>query len=98
MNTVQLIGRAELCGKRAYTSVVRRSVRARSHDDLFELFPDLPRPRGMPPVEAQRTRILNLVAAARARAAANVIRQQAIVQRVRIAVQARQQTLARIRR
>jgi hypothetical protein len=49
-------------------------------------------------VEAQRNRILNLVAAAKARAAANVIRQQAIVRRVRLAVQARQQTLARIRR
>jgi hypothetical protein len=61
------------------------------------MFPDLPRPRRIP-VEGQRARILNLIAAARARAAANVIRQQAIAQRVRSAVQARQRTLARINR
>jgi len=61
------------------------------------MFPDLPRPRRIP-VEGQRARILNLIAAARARAAANVIRQQTIAQRVRIAVQARQRTLARINR
>jgi len=61
------------------------------------MFPDLPRPRRIP-VEGQRARILNLIAAARARAAANVIRQQTIAQRVRSAVQARQRTLTRINR
>jgi hypothetical protein len=68
--------------------VVRRRPRAIPHDDLFELFADLPRPRRRA-ASAQRERILHLVAAARVRAAQNVRRQLEASAHVRAVVAAR---------
>jgi hypothetical protein len=70
--------------------------RAPNRDDLFELFPDLPRPRSHS-VDQQRARVLDLVAQAKQRAADNARRQQAAVQRVREAIAERQQRFKRPR-
>jgi hypothetical protein len=59
------------------------------HDDLFEMFPDLPRLRARSRTE-QVARMRRLLTDTRDRAATNIERQQAAAARVRAAVMARQ--------
>lgn len=74
-----------------------RPVRAVASNDLFQMFPDLPRPRRRRG-GTQRAGILDLVAAARARVAENVKRQLEASQRAREVIAARQQNLSGRRR
>jgi hypothetical protein len=67
-----------------------RKPRPRPGDDLFELFPDLPRPVRRAD-SGRREQVLKLAAAAGARAAENAQRQLRASARVREALAARQQ-------
>jgi len=69
---------------------------ARRQKDLFELFPDLPRPRHRS-IEAQRERVLRLIAAARERAAENARLQRAFAERIRETIRWRRTSYSTLR-
>ena len=74
-----------------------RPVRSIARDDLFQLFPDLPRPR-LRPANTQRAHVLDLVAKARDRVAENARRQLEVTRRVRAIIAARQHVIPGRRR
>ena len=71
---------------------MRRSRNRPPHDDLFQIFPDLPWPRTSTRGETVQ-RIRQQIEDVRIRAAANIARQKAATERVRARVAARLRAL-----